>query len=420
MGVHQDRLAAWNAAQATLDSLRIDQTRRIDVYDAIDHSGLYLTFRPLQGLLGAAIPAGGGVMVTSERQASVQRYTAAHELGHCVMHHGLVLDGEEEIHGHSPFEREMQAQLFAAYFLMPPGLTHLAATRHHITDGTATPAQIYLLSRDLGVSYEAATRQLATIELLDGNLVERLLRARPSAKREAAFGLRPQQQAADVWPIEATDSHAVFDVTLGDEIFVSLPENQATGYRWLTEEENEHRRTRNAPVDAPPPLAPPRRDSAPRPRRRAATPAVAVKEIQNLAASPGSRLGAAHDTHALQLVGDMYRASRPPTSSSRVAERRQLGMSSREGTSSQTVVAVSGTGRRLLDLAATEEGNFERTFVLAPPYDPAAIPAATWTVSATVQPAPARARIVQLLSTNLDSRVDGDPDDDDVFAVEAP
>ena len=55
----------------------------IDVFGAALREKLPLVLRPLGGLLGAYIPDPiPGVLVTTRRPLSIQRFTAAHELGH--------------------------------------------------------------------------------------------------------------------------------------------------------------------------------------------------------------------------------------------------------------------------------------------------------------------------------------------------
>ncbi len=58
---------------------------RIDVFTAIIDKGAQLVFRKLEGLLGAYIPVPNpGILVTTERTLAIQRFTAAHELGHVM------------------------------------------------------------------------------------------------------------------------------------------------------------------------------------------------------------------------------------------------------------------------------------------------------------------------------------------------
>ena len=151
------RLHALQAAQRTLDDLGFDLTERIDVFDAIERLGLFVTFLPLDNLLGATIPKGdGGVLITTKRPAGVQRFTAAHEIGHWILDQDyLALDGELEVHGTPPAERERLAQVFAGYFTMPPPLIHGTAARHGIRQGEVPRPQTF--TSLLGTS-ERATR----------------------------------------------------------------------------------------------------------------------------------------------------------------------------------------------------------------------------------------------------------------------
>src|SRR5580704_14025243 len=92
---------------------------RVDVYGAIAQLGVPLMFTKLEGLLGAYYrePA-PGVLVTTERSLSQQRFTAAHELGHHYLGHTPSLD-DESILRRTPFEvasnvnlQEVEAEAF--------------------------------------------------------------------------------------------------------------------------------------------------------------------------------------------------------------------------------------------------------------------------------------------------------------------
>lgn len=101
----------------------------IDVFGATHTLGLPLLLRPLQGLLGAYIPTPiPGVLVTTERPLSIQRFTAAHELGHFQLEHLPSLDDESILRrmANIPLKRmsnselqEVEADAFAVSFLMP-------------------------------------------------------------------------------------------------------------------------------------------------------------------------------------------------------------------------------------------------------------------------------------------------------------
>jgi Zn-dependent peptidase ImmA (M78 family) len=60
----------------------------VDAFGAIHAVDLPLLLRPLQGLLGVYLnEPTPGVLVTTQRPMSIQRFTAAHELGHFSMRH---------------------------------------------------------------------------------------------------------------------------------------------------------------------------------------------------------------------------------------------------------------------------------------------------------------------------------------------
>ncbi|MGH3304228.1 MAG: ImmA/IrrE family metallo-endopeptidase [Streptosporangiaceae bacterium] len=127
------RRHALEAAAELLEELGADQEQPVDVFGAIGSLGLWLVFQPLRSLLGAVIPNGsGGIMLTTERQPPVQRYTAGHEIGHWLLDQDrLACDTEDDIFRPAA-ERERVAQLFASYFLMPPPLAHAACARHGV------------------------------------------------------------------------------------------------------------------------------------------------------------------------------------------------------------------------------------------------------------------------------------------------
>ena len=219
------RRRALQAAAELLADLDADQEQPVDVFGAIEWLGLWLVFQPLRNLLGAVVPHGsGGILITTQRQPSVQRYTAAHEIGHWLLDHDrLAFDTENDIFSPAVAERERLAQLFASYFLMPPPLVHATVARHR--PGRSVPmsaAQAYLVARDMNVSYEASTRQLANLGIVTDLERDALLDAPPlRAKQELAHGHRPQNGYADVWLVDERSMHHRLDVLLDDEIVIT-------------------------------------------------------------------------------------------------------------------------------------------------------------------------------------------------------
>lgn len=259
----QRSLQAAESAGRLLDELGLDASRQVDVFSMCEDLGLWLTFMPLDGLLGAFVPEGsGGVLITDRRPITVQRYTAAHELGHWRLEHGhgLALDGEEHVFGATPHERERLAQVFAANLLMPPPLVLSLLARIGVGDhGPISPSEAYFVAREAGVSYEAAVRQLANLQVITAAEATSLLppNVRPLVvKSGLAGGRRPVYGYADVWPVDEAWNDQLISLRADDEVVVSLPENRSSGYRWMFDSEVTPggRRTRTARVrhGAPP------------------------------------------------------------------------------------------------------------------------------------------------------------------------
>src|SRR5262245_23941533 len=99
----------------------IEQNRKgsVDLFGSILKSGASLVFRPLDGLLGACVN-GRGVLISTQRTLPIQRFTAAHELGHVELRHNLSLDGEEILELPDDYnDIELEADGFAGEFLLP-------------------------------------------------------------------------------------------------------------------------------------------------------------------------------------------------------------------------------------------------------------------------------------------------------------
>lgn len=248
------RRRALQAADELLNGLDVDQESQIDVFGIVNQLGIYLVFNPLDALLGAILPkGGGGIMVTTQRRPAVQRYTVAHEVGHWILDvDASAFDTEHDIYEPS-VDRERLAQIFAGQLLMPPPLVYATCSRYGIssTESASGPA-VYLAARDMGASYEAAARQMENLEIINRQTLSYLLSLTPARiKTELCHGHRPDG-GVDVWPVDITWDRSKINVIEGDELFVALPENRTTGYRWLDDNEIISRSHRKA---APPPAA---------------------------------------------------------------------------------------------------------------------------------------------------------------------
>lgn len=385
------RRTALLEAAGLLEDLGVDQTQPIDVFRLIVQLDIWLTFVPLGTTLGACLPVGrGGIMITTRRQPAVQRYTAAHEIGHWILDHGHPwIDDEEAILRPSAPERERIAQLFAAYLVMPPPLVDATAAHHGIRAGQMPePPQAYSVARDMGVSYEAAVRQMAELDVISTQDRDRLLHVSPlAAKRALAHGARPVVGNADVWPIDERWNGASLDVTTADEIVIALPENRTTGYRWMTPTDLVARDKRHA-QPAPPPFA----DASP---------------DSHIDARPGhadlDRVPIDDRRHdetgvepPLQVVTDQYvPGGLSRTQRETVSQRRALAGAQ---TLDRAAPRIGATGRRWLNVQARAEGTWRYELAYASAHEPLGPAVLTFLVEATVHPTPSEAHARSLLA----------------------
>lgn len=382
----QRRIAAVEAALNLLGEHGIDQTQQIDVFNLCERVGLWLAFFPLDNVLGAFLPDGsGGVMITTQRPLTVQRYTAGHELGHWRMDHGPTTDQHAEVFGTNNAEREQLAQIFAGALLMPPPLVFsILEWVRPSPNEPLTPRDCYLLAREAGVSYEAALWQLVNLEVLTRAQANALFQTRPlSIKTDLAYGRRPVNGWADVWPVDEAWNDEVLNLHIEDEAVISLPENRTTGYRWMLADAPE---PINTPTQPPAAFADPpgtsdidreRIDTARRDflRRAEATEEAAAPRpvMQRLRrrtpADDGDRESRIPEA-GVDVVGDDYLTSRVRSVQPQEARRVRLEVaegSTGEGGTEHGLVAGT-TGRRLLGVRFASPGMHTIRLVYRSPF----------------------------------------------------
>ena len=369
------RLEAAESASRLLADSGVDQTRQIDVFGLYEQFGLWLAFLPLDGLLGSYLPEGsGGALITTQRPVSIQRYTAAHELGHWRLHHsrGPALDTEEQVLGDTPDESEQLAQVFAASLLMPPPLVFGTLKRLGV-QRDVSPKAAYTVAREAGVSYEAAVRQLANLGAISGFTANELLRKRPiEVKTEIGRGQRPVVGTADVWSVDEQWHGERLRVHTDDEVVISLPEKRSTGYRWFfADREPSKDRTTEPPAmqltgsRGQLGLSESLTDLADRMRQRQSKRVPVPRAAINLARAAGFKPSdeAIEMDSMMSLVGDRYITARAPELSSRDARRARLARLSDTASTAEPRTAdavdlpvVGGTGRRILNLRLHRPG----------------------------------------------------------------
>jgi Zn-dependent peptidase ImmA (M78 family) len=217
---------------------------RVDVFASIIDKGAQLVFRKLEGLLGAYIPVPApGILVTTERPLAIQRFTAAHELGHYFMEHRGSLD-DEEILQRSPFAspnydpNEVAADAFASEFLLPEWLVeHHAQLQQWSVDDIHDAQNVYQLSLRVGVSYEATCWILQKHRFISRDVVDHLLETpRKKIKQQTLEGHALENWFPNVWVLTEKDAGAAIYGEPNDVFVVRLKEHTGSGYLWNLEQ----------------------------------------------------------------------------------------------------------------------------------------------------------------------------------------
>lgn len=218
----------------------------VNVFAMISELNVPLLLRPLEGLLGAYLnfPA-PGILVTTQRPLSIQRFTAAHELGHCMLKHQPSLDDEDSILRRMPInmepghnKQEVEADAFAVGFMMPKWLIALHMRRQGwtVTD-LRRPGVVYQLSLRMGSSFEALCWTLVRYKLVTYKIALELLSTKPKILKEILLANhRPENYRGDVWLLTERDAGMLIDGSRRDLFVLKLTEHSNGGYLWNLDE----------------------------------------------------------------------------------------------------------------------------------------------------------------------------------------
>lgn len=217
-----------------------DGLSAIDVFGVIDDLQIPLDFRALDDLLGSFIRVSStevGILVTTQRDLHMQRFTAAHELGHFLLEHEDSLDREvgmpRDTLGRDP--REVEANAFAAEFLLPKWLVKAVAKRRQwwADAPLRDPEIVYQLSLRLAASYEATCWGLAAHEFIGREVAEALVGKKlKDVKRQILKGASLDDWRGDVWQLGSGDDGARLDAGPKDVFIFELEERASSGFRW--------------------------------------------------------------------------------------------------------------------------------------------------------------------------------------------
>lgn len=218
----------------------------VNVFALISQLDVPLMLRPLDGLLGAYVNVPiKGILVTTQRRLSIQRFTAAHELGHCELDHQISLDDEESVLRRMPSnyqpandQQEVEADGFATALLMPKWLLAIHMKRQGWTPAhLRRPSVIYQFSLRLGVSYEALCWTMVRLKMLQQREASSLLQTKPREMKKALLAeYRPQNYRGDVWLLTERDAGSLVNGSRNDLFVLKLTEHSNGGYLWNIDE----------------------------------------------------------------------------------------------------------------------------------------------------------------------------------------
>jgi Zn-dependent peptidase ImmA (M78 family)/predicted secreted protein len=215
-------------------------SRRVDVFRLIESAGIWLMFQPLGNLYGAYQREDGtrGIIINSKHPLILQRFTAAHELGHHELGHEDSVDTELEIEDFASTSigpQEAAAQSFAADLLMPLELVNAGLRRLGLSIKATTLSgdQVYQLALELGVSYRAMIFRLVGLRRLSVEAGRMLRRERPIDIKIERSHRRLEHHRNQVWVLDGSGREQTIEPWVGDEIHVVLAEIPSSGYVWL-------------------------------------------------------------------------------------------------------------------------------------------------------------------------------------------
>jgi len=238
---HDLQAEAVLAAEYVLADLSHDPGQRFDIYGAIVRRGIWLSFDRYRNVLGHYQRLGdaAGISINVQRPQGLQRFTAAHELGHHELGHECVVDDLANVTGQARDPRELQAQVFAANLLMSELSIELGLEEWGFDPvrPALDPVDCYLLSAHFGVSFSALITQLAVLGKIGWAQKRVLAKMSPLAlKRQLAAPHSLPDEGTAVIRVSLRQNRSMLQLAMGDYVIVELPEADSTRAQWQLSE----------------------------------------------------------------------------------------------------------------------------------------------------------------------------------------
>jgi hypothetical protein len=209
-----------SAAKAAL-KYRVDRSlgfdEPCDVFQTVANEKVDLQFVDIPSLEGMFLqePEVSRICVCALRPWGRQRYTAAHELGHCILGHGTRVDTVMNTRDQQPSlpDEEILAEAFSRFLLMPPRAVTKAFGNRQQYDARS----IFEASCWLGVGYGTLIRQMcSSLRLLSESEQATLLRVQRRDLCRKLVGIPDLEN--DFWPLDEKWRDRRVHVQLGDVI----------------------------------------------------------------------------------------------------------------------------------------------------------------------------------------------------------
>jgi len=201
-------------------SLSIPRETPINVYDVAKAIGINVRFMDSPSLEGmfSRDPEPMVFLPSSKHRPSGRIcFSCAHELGHQQLNHGTRVD-EYVAGGHTgkrPVE-EVTADVFAAQLLMPRPAVLSAFYRRKLTPDSASPLQLYCISREIGVGYETLLLHMEiSLGLLSKSIADQHRRQTPKSIRADVLDA---DIAAGLSIVDSEWANVPVDVEVGDHV----------------------------------------------------------------------------------------------------------------------------------------------------------------------------------------------------------
>ena len=197
-----------------------------DIFDLISKYGLDLRFTGVGSLDGMYLNDGliGSINVSALRPAGLQRFTAAHELGHFIFDHGARLDQDVE-KMISDSNEETIADAFARHILMPRRAVVRGFANFGRTALEASPEEFHAVAAWLGVGYTTLVQQSRwTLKLIDYAKYHDLTLKQPQQIKRTQLPAISWIGKRELWPLASWWNGVRVHVQVGDVLTgVSAP-----------------------------------------------------------------------------------------------------------------------------------------------------------------------------------------------------